>query len=416
METLPYEVLVRIACKLDITAIFRFSLATSRRGNILFLEDERLFRMLCSRDYDHDQEKPWSWKESYKSLTIFARYMTERCRQIEENDMTAFMAYKPPETQVMAKFFDEEPDENIDDDTSQLHDNEYFRTVDQSCVESVSDKPLFITEFKDNDDGSDYYKLVDLRNMKLQHCMLVEKLRVYQIIYGEDDPNDGFFARGRQELIILKEGLCRWLRFQTREECGYILFHDNFLARKDKENVEVDKILQRQMAVSYTFSDSKLALQHAGIVWQKMCEEIQRSEMKLISSEFLNPASPNAKLKLILVKNPRWKSLSRCMSFSCTEILAYPYGYKFVGEDESIELIRNSNLCSLHLNTVHPGHISNMLKRRFRDFVEEKKRFVDQSYGPLRGFSMRNEFRIEIRDIQGKTLSLVAQLMDACYI
>jgi hypothetical protein len=68
------------------------------------------------------------------------------------------------------------------------------------------------------------------------------------------------------------------------------------------------------------------------------------------------------------------------------------------------------------VNTVHPGHISNMLKRRFRDFVEEKKRFVDQSYGPLRGFSMRNEFRIEIRDIQGKTLSLVAQLMDACYI
>lgn len=417
---LPYEILVRIAGNLDMTAIRSFSLAASTKDNLLFLNDERLFRELCNRDFDYHDEKPWSWKESYRSLTVFSNYMLRRCKEIYENDVQSMMRPTIPEEKVLTKYFRDEVYQNSDDEEEDNEiynnpmngDNKYFRTNSESCVQDIDHKPVFITELRDDEDMS-FHKLVDLRNMRFQHEMVIESLRV-TFMDNEDrmDPNDGFFAPGRQNLAILKEGLCKWLRIEKREDCGYVLLcpieqavklfhrcHNVYRDRQDREKSEIYRLLKRRLIATYSFSNPQLALKNAEPVWNKICYEMQKRKLEIVSSELLRAGTVDTSLRLILVRKPRWTTLKTCMVDNCNRELPEAYTYDLIASDSDTNLIRIQNCCEEHRNSLYPMQVTRLMELRCGQLLQEQRVYVARIVrSPMYGCNPKEEFSIAVID------------------
>lgn len=419
METLPYEVLVRIACKLGITAIFRFSLATSRRGNILFLEDERLFRILCSRDYDHDEEKPWSWKESYKALTVFANYMIGRCREIKETDGPSKYHNICPEKQVMMKFFKDNEgfdggyDSSTDDDCEGIEDIEafdepYFRSAGDSCILAEDYRPIFLPHYTKRD-------LVDLRNAHFQHSMVIERLRIRYIDNEEQmDWNEGFFPPKRQHLVILKEGLCRWLRVPDRSACNYVLLSPMekcsrlYYACEEKAtkllNDELDlvnRILAQKITMIYKFSDNNLMVAHSDFVWKSILQALYYAELHVLDSKFSQDSRGEFVLTLILVRKPRWETKKKCIWGNCDMQVPEQFWSEELTNKipDTSDTIRLHNCCQRHSGDVLlNGAIPAIMKYRVQLLNAEKRQFLKRRFRSENYCDLPDNFPFIIND------------------
>jgi hypothetical protein len=410
MENLPYEVLVRIACKLEIDSILRFSLVVSQPGNILFLKDQVFFRRLCRRDFDCPlalvpEIQLLPCRDLYMMMTNFRHQLHDECRMA--------LRLNPRYPELEGDFLSTTAKIYVYD-----HDRCDFIVSSLPCIDDDDDLHGEEDIYSNMDSETD--PLVDLRHMQCIRTAELEKYRVMRICEGDGaDIADECSPPGGNGLVVLKEGLCVWAEEPEKPEacrfelicpmlkieeivsrCRSLVFSE-LLCVTDSVNI----ILRQKLIMKYELSHPQLLKFNLEGIWKSLRRNLDEADLCLETIEITNDGQLLLTLKR---RDPDWHSLTWCMAKRCDDRII-DCSTTYCDPDDLIAVKRRT-YCQYHLykSDIKLDALNDCRQRRLkiehRDYLQRKHEYEGRCRMP-------HEFSIiPGLDSQGKPTMLYISL------
>lgn len=405
LRTLPWETLLRIAQYLRIDEIQKLSLALSRSGETLLVDDEYLFKQLARRDFELDWrlspeiDTVWSWKQLYRALLGLRRQIIhemEICRSL------IFPCHAPPLLipPVPLRLHRVEPDSDQEDDDDDFHHGQVSVKLATSwarCVFLDDRRQLAFV----SDDADAMVATRDFINLESQQ--ILQQRNIMEARFNPLHKVEKLAPHGRQSSFV-KEGLCVWVEATKVKHCRYKLLYPMAKLRQvfeqcriyveqrvAKRKQDVDRVLNQTLVLKYRVDKPTLIGPHSQFLWEKLQRIFKRAELEIVTMKF----DAGGILEFTVKRKIEWVHARLCLGDDCLhriprKLVDMPYDH-----EDIFEVLRR-HLCSYHL--VHNHYdVVDILNQRARYMETEHLNFFSRDFrDPAHHLNLKEEFFINI--------------------